>query len=197
MAKRNSKTEFRDLEAALVCGEAFYRLAERFIDSIPAVDASTKRPTDQIGDVVACATNLSLAAEVFLKALLGACDVPVPQTHDLRSLHAALPLHVQADVQERYTIEARSLRLPARASITFAKGPIDEPPWDDSHKDPTSIEKVFTRSKDLFISFRYIYEFTDPTRYQYRTFEYRLLQLACLAVRSAVKSHLEAVDGSA
>jgi len=61
MQKASAAKKLRNSQEALVCGEAFQRLAEKLIPAIWTVkEGSSHVMPDEIGDVVACATNLAL-----------------------------------------------------------------------------------------------------------------------------------------
>ncbi len=82
----------RHAQAALVCGEAFQRLAAEFIPRIGVIkETAAQAMSNELGDLVACATNLAFALELFLKALLSQLDLPVPKSHNLYILYDAIP----------------------------------------------------------------------------------------------------------
>ena len=86
----------RHAQAALVCGEAFQRLATEFIPRIGLIkETSAQAMSNELGDLVACATNLGFAIELYLKALLTQLNLPVPQVHDLRALYDTIPQPVR------------------------------------------------------------------------------------------------------
>ncbi len=78
-------------------------------------------------------------------------------------------------------------------SITIAKGPLKEPPWDDYTKVSPALPDVLARSKDLFKSWRYIFEFTQPedSPYQFHQFEYGLLWCAAEAIHDTLAQETE------
>ena len=58
----------RDSQAALVCGGAFQRIAEEIIPRIAAIKGEPLQDmSNELGDLVACATNLGFAIELYLK----------------------------------------------------------------------------------------------------------------------------------
>ena len=153
MTKRSAAKKERDSQAALVCGEAFQRLAEEFIPRIGAIkEKSSQVMSNELGDLVACATNLGFAIELYLKALLTQLDLPVPQVHDLRTLYDGIPQPVRAIIESVYDTalpdEVRQLR--GRESFTLAKGPLEEPLRDDYTKVSLALPDLLARSRDLF-----------------------------------------------
>lgn len=178
-----------------MCGEAFQRLAEEFIPRIGVIkEESFQAMSNELGDLVACATNLGFAIELYLKALLTQLDLPVPQVHDLRTLYDAIPQPVRALLESVYDTalpdEVRQLR--GRVSFTLAKGPPEEPRWDDHTKISLALPDLLARSRDLFQSWRYVFEFSPPkdSPYQFHQFEYGLLRCAAEAMRVEITIRL-------
>lgn len=190
MARSGASGGGKDVRSALHCAEAYYRLAKPFIAKIPGLDTSGTRATATIGDLVACATNLPLAIEIVLKALLASTGKPQGATHDLQRLYSDLPSELQTECQRRYVALLRALK-PTRVAITLAIAASNsEPPWNDVHEDPTLLANLLERSKDVFLAWRYIYEVPDPVvqPIRYHHFEYGLLQLAFEAIRDTVEA---------
>jgi len=201
MTKRSVAKKERDSQAALVCGEAFQRLAEEFIPRIGAIkEKSSQDMSNELGDLVACATNLGFAIELYLKALLTQLDLPVPQVHDLRALYDRIPQPVRSIIESVYdtALPDQVRQLYGRVSFTIAKGPLEEPPWDDYTKVSPALPDVLERSRDLFQSWRYIFEFTQPedSPYQFHKFEYGLLWCAAEAMRVEITIRLQGKNQS-
>lgn len=195
MTKRSAANKKRSSQAALVCGEAFQRLAEEFISRIGSIkENSSKDMSNELGDLVACATNIGFAIELYLKALLILMDLKVPQRHDLRALYDRIPQPVRAIIENVYdsALSDEMRQLCSRASITLAKGPLKEPRWDD-YKLSLALPDLLTRSKDIFTSWRYIFEFTEPedSPYQFHQFEYGPLRCAAEAIRVEITIRLQ------
>jgi len=195
MSKRSTAKKERDSQAALVCGEAFQRLSGEFIPRIGAIkEKSSQAMSNELGDMVVCATNLGFAIELYLKALLTQLDLPVPQVHDLRTLYDAIPQPVRELIESVYdtALPDQVRQLYGRVSFTIAKGPIEEPPRDDYTKVSLALPDVLARSRDLFQSWRYIFEFIQPedSPYQIHQFEYGLLWCAAEAIRVEITVRL-------
>ncbi len=182
---------FRSSSAALACAEAFQRVVEPLLPSIAQdVEGSVGFPAAprNIGDLVVAAANLAFAVEVYIKALLAELQINVPQTHDLGKLYAAIPQSLRNEIERSYDANWREHWYGKRASITIAKGPLEPPEWNDYRSQPKNLGAVLDRSGDVFSSWRYIYEFTEPVQsnYQFHHFEYGLLLSACHAIRAAI-----------
>src|ERR1700694_1182123 len=88
MGKVSAAKKVRNSQDALVCAETFQKLAEKLFPAIWSVnEGSYHVMPNEMGDVVACATNLAFAVELYLKGLLTQMDLPVPAVHDLRVLY--------------------------------------------------------------------------------------------------------------
>lgn len=201
MAKRSRTTKERDAQAAVVCGEAFQGLAGELIPRIGAIkEEAAQAISNDLGGLVACAVNLGFAVELYLKALLTQLDLPVPQVHDLRTLYDAIPQPVRALIEDVYDTAwpDQVRRLGGRASITLAKGPLEKPLWDDYTKVPLALPDLLTRSRDLFESWRYVFEFSHPENspYEFHQFEYGLLWCAAEAIRVEVRVRLGEPEGA-
>lgn len=187
--KKSSKTQKQlSSQAALVCGEAFQKVAESIIPRIRSLqEESSQNFSEELGDLVACAANLGFAIELYLKALLTQLELPVPQTHNLRTLFDAIPQQVRELIESTYdsAMPDQIRRMGGYVSVTIAKGSPQEPRWNDYAGVPLSLLDVLTRSKDLFPSWRYVFEFTQDldSRYQFHEFEYGLLWCAAEAIR--------------
>ena len=121
-------------------------------------------------------------------------ELQVPQNHDLSALYDLMPQPVRAIIEDVYNTEwpEQASQLSGRISITLAKGPLEDPRWDDYKVSP-ALPDLLTRSRDLFQSWRYIFEFTQPedSPYQFHKFEYGLLWCAAEAIRVEITVRLQ------
>jgi len=149
--------------------------------------------SDEMGDLVACATNLAFALELYLKALLAHLGLAIPHRHDLRDLYGELPDAVRATIESVYdaALPDEVRRLGGHVSFTFAKGSPEEPRWDD-YKVSLALPDLLARSNDLFQSWRYVFEFSQPegSAYQFHQFEHGLLRCAAEVLRVEVTVRL-------
>ena len=138
--------------------DAFRKLSEYFLEAIGRDSMCHERATRDFGGCIASVTNLSLALELYLKALYLLSGFQVPTTHDLWSLFEGLPQSVKS------TIIACYKRLPEAAAgikvlqIQLSVGPLKGDPTFPDHKSDYSLENVLKRSKDAFETWRYLYE---------------------------------------
>lgn len=193
MPKRSRNAKERDAKLAFVCGEAFQRQAGEIIPRISAIkEGSEQSLSNELGDVVVCATNLAFALELFIKAILVHLDLEVPEMHDLSALYKRIPDQVKAIIEDTYHAKLpEQLRALPYHRFTFAtwKRPLAGPHFDDKTRLSSSLPDLLARSSNLFQSWRYLFEFSQPddNPYQYHLFEYALLWCATEAVRVEVK----------
>lgn len=198
MSRASAAKRVRNSQEAFVCGEAFQRLAEKLLPAIPSVKEGFHLVPDETGDLVACATNLAFAVELYLKGILTQLGLDVPTTHDLRALYDLIPQADRTLIESIYDTALPdevqrlgghlSLQL---ASFQLAEGPLRKPPWNDD-KVSLALPDLLVRSKDLFVSWRYVFEFSPPegSLYQVRKFEYGLLRCAAEVLRVELRVRL-------
>lgn len=174
-------------------------MAEKFIPQIGTIKEGSSNGDqailNEIGNLVACATNLGFALELYLKGLLTQLDLPVPQTHDLRLLYDLIPQPVRALIEDTYdtALPKEEGQRRGRWRITLAIGPLKEPSWDDDTRVSLALPDVLKRSSDLFQAWRYIFEFRPPQNspYQFHQFEYGPLRCAAEAMRIELMIRME------
>jgi len=192
--------EYRDPQAALACGQAFQRVAQQFIPDIPHMEGTGQAGfSSDTADLVACATNLAFAIELYLKGLLAHLGLQVPATHDLRQLYDRIPSPIRALMEDVYLscfreqVEGRP-----RPAVTLTIGPPDEPVWDRESKGSPALPDLLTRSRDLFQSWRYVFEYRprDESPYHLRKFEHALLWCAAETVKAELGVRLFPTEDS-
>lgn len=194
--KRTAARQKRDTQTALVCGEAFQRLATQFIPRIPGIKEGHSRiASSELGDLAACATNLAFAIELYLKALLTLLGLPVPLNHDPRALYDGIPEPVRNLIEQTYdAFWPDQLGEWSHVSVSLARG-LGEPSlptWDDRARSSASLPGLLERSRDLFQTWRYLFEFRQPEDrpHELRHFEYGHLWCAAEAIRAEVTVRL-------
>lgn len=196
MTKQPKSISFEsEIEMALSCGESFQHQAVVIIPNIHLIEEGKALVRDgRLGFVVVCATSLSFAIELYLKSMLMICNLKVPKTHNLRELYNKLPHSAKKSIEDVYNTNCLEIArdLNGHMGFTLAKGPIETPEWDDSKKRFT-LPKLLVRSKDLFTSWRYVFEFHKPndSLYQFHHFDYGFLLAAAQAMRAAIKVRLD------
>lgn len=186
--------------AALRCAESFQRLATTYLERIATEvgEGTYAQVPEELGELVSSATTLALAIELYLKALHIQFASEYARTHDLRRLYDDLPADVRVEIESSYDASFLSIRPGDRGAITIAKGPMAPPAWSDYAKESKKLRDVLTRSRDVFVSWRYIFAPAPAVLsggYEFHHYEYRLLLFACDAVRAAILSRQQK-DGS-
>ena len=186
----------RDVNAALACAEAYLRLAEPAVIKIKELEESTEpHPfSPSFGDMVAGATNLAFAIELYIKAILIVSEIEVPQGrdgHNLGKLYALMPSHFKTVIEESYVKTRNNDWIGIYPSISLSAGQVTAaiPKWDDTRGASLDLGALLNRSSDIFTSWRYIYEFKKPAEGEwcFHRLEYGLLLSACRAMRDTIK----------
>jgi hypothetical protein len=116
----------------------------------------------------------------------------MPRSHDLGELYEAMPQCFRVVVGRSYEETRKKDWNGKYPSITVSIGQVSAgiPKWDDNSSESIDLEELLKRSSDVFISWRYIFEFKKPAEggWQFRRLEYGLLLSACRAMRDTIKS---------
>jgi hypothetical protein len=189
---KSKNTRVVDEGMMLSCAETFHEIGISFFEEI-ATDlpegTGGETPPPALGALVASATNLAFALELYLKTLRVRDHLPYVATHDLWELFQGLPAGTKSRIEAHYDRDRKSGARSRRARITIAKGPIETPEWSEFDRQPEGLEPMLKRSKNAFSSWRYVFEVAIPedSQYQFHAFEYRLLDCACNAVKAIVR----------
>ncbi len=188
----SKKTALVDYALLVDCAESFQKMGELSVDGIYQryPEGSSWKPPSGLGDLVCCATNLGFSLELYLKALHAQLGEAYPQEHDLLKLYATLPAKVRRSIELNYDEYVKLVPAGVHASITLAKGPKPPPKWTSYFNESKDLASVLRRSRDIFRSWRYLFEVRIQGEGSYEThqFEYLLLHLACKALRTQVRS---------
>lgn len=187
----SSSTPARNPRLVLDSADAFHGLARQFLSSIRQhVNFAWKDAQNDPGGLVASATNLSFAVELYLKLLHILLCQPIPHTHNLLQLFSALPQDVQKALIRAYdAIGCPSLEVACGIILQLSVRPItnDDPPPEECPDH--GLRAVLNRGRDAFDTWRYIYERVDQ---DVGTFEYefRWLDNAATVFRAMALSIL-------
>lgn len=181
-----------DLGVLVDCAESFQRVGESLMPKIRerVPEGSSLKPAG-LGDLVCCAANLGFSLELYLKALHSHMGNDAPRGHDLLELYSALPTKARESMERAFDelVNSASHEARAYASISVAKGAETSPAWPSYPAEPKDLESVLRRSKDVFVSWRYLFEVEIPEHETHQThqFEYLLLDFACKVLRAHLK----------
>lgn len=179
-----------DLGTAILTGDAFFKLASKFIQSVtPDIQTAHHGAAQNIGDLIASATMLPLSIELYLKALLLKYDKPAPKTHELPVLYSALPQSIKHSCEERYE-SFRKTEGSGTASFKFqifSRSKVPNPKWrEDLPQDSLdySLTAVLMRSSSAFVTWRYLFAINPQTTPEIMTYEFLRLSFAARSFRA-------------
>lgn len=178
-----------DLGVAVLSADAFRAQADIFIRYAAADFASaSQRAAANIGGMIASATNLVLAIELYMKALLWHRGLPAPKTHELPTLFSSLPAETQRSVETAYD-RLRSNEPPGTADFAVhITKPNDGPPSfaRSAMVRPLDLRAILQRNSSAFVTWRYL--FTQGVTPNAEPFVYEFLRLGFIA--TALSEHL-------
>jgi len=181
----------RDPKLALDSADSFRSLAGRFVSSIRMhVNYAWQDALADLGGLVASATNLTLAVEIYLKTLYILLGLQVPHTHNLLRLFSGLPSEVQEALTHDYDAqECPSPEIACGITLQLSTSPLTS---DDPHPEERpdhSLVAILGRNKDAFETWRYLYERADQ-RVSTFEYEFRWLDNAAAVFRARALSLL-------
>lgn len=181
----------RDFQTALAAGDAFHSLAFQHINEI-RLSGDVKN----IGILSASATNLALAVELYLKALHVACGRAPQSLHDLSALFKQLPLAEKRLASAVYEClpgpksknEVSTFIVDVfvnNSEPSFPKGThfVESVP-------ENSLIAVLKRSRDAFLTWRYLYEQGDERKTVKIEYEFFALSSVAMAIKALVLAKL-------
>ena len=176
-----------DVNAALQCGDAFFKLAQPFISSVPSgFDDAQQHASENLGDMSAAAVNLALAIEIYLKALIAGSGKSYPNEHTLAVLYDELPSELKERVQvayEKATVHQGADDLETAALLVEVvrqgsnRPPVLQKPF------PRGFKALLQRNARNFVAWRYL--FSSETKVnQPLSFEFRNMVIGARILRS-------------
>ena len=172
-----------DPGVAIMSADAFKKLSEYFLDAIGRDSMCNERASRDLGGLIASVTNLSLALELYLKALYLLSGLQVPTAHDLWSLFEGLPQSVKSTIIACYKKLPKAPAGIKVLQIQVSVGPFKGDPLFPDHKSDYSLENVLKRSKDAFQTWRYLYERGKQERVLNIAYEFQYLGTIATVLR--------------
>lgn len=177
-----------DVGVALLSGDAFFRLAQEFLAKTePDFQTAGHRAAMNLGELVASATNLALAIEIYLKALLLFNGIPAPKTHELTDLYSKLPGHVRLRLEQLYEellAAEKEEGQTAAFAVHVTETSASKPNFNASAKgQDKSVRGVLLRCENAFVTWRYLFAHSITKDSTPLTYEFLCMVIVAKATR--------------
>lgn len=182
-----------DAVTVLRVANAFRECSRPFCEKVGSIPPNQVRQVEDkdFGGMIASATNLAFAIELYMKALRILNQLGPMRTHDLAKLYMNLPEELRQAIKATYDAAQKKLdpSQPARAlTVTISHR---DAPQEDRVRIPTSmfdasLRAVLERSRALFDEWRYLYDQGEPGKVKQVYYEYQWLEAAADALRQHV-----------
>jgi len=165
---------------SIISGDSHMKIANNFLQSIPIdMNEVAKNAMENSGNFSACATNLALAIELYLKAFLITHQIEPEKIHDLKKLYDALPKNAQKLILSTYKSYKPNPQNPFGKLSSIELLASEK----ESRIKDKGMESVLARSKDNFVEFRYIFDTLDRSNTNSILFEYGSLWCIARSIR--------------
>ncbi|GJM05747.1 MAG: hypothetical protein DHS20C09_17430 [marine bacterium B5-7] len=181
-----------DINFAIVSADAFMVHSKYFLNRIGRdMNSAHENASKDLGGLVASATNLALAVEIYLKALWMLLGSPPPEDHNLWSLYKRLPDRKLKDAINKTfdEVNSNSGEQVSALEVAISTGPMNDEElkrvsdeWSERVSD-TDLKAVLKRSKDAFVTWRYLYEQDSKSNTQIIRYEFERLQMLASVFR--------------
>jgi HEPN domain-containing protein len=169
-----------DVGIALLTGDSFFQHSQRFVAYLAAYPGrADEAAVRDIGGMVTSATNVALAIEIYLKALILSSGRAAPQTHELPTLWSLVPQSIQDSVDRAY-LQLLNEKSPDAVSLELlvTRSP-DRRPQGTRPPQSNQLKDVLARNTSAFRAWRYL--FADPEKSAGMPLEYEFLCLSYIA----------------
>ena len=182
-----------DFRTAVVSADALRAHAHIFIAFVGSdMETAHHRAAQHIGGLVASATELSLAVELYFKAIWMRLGLRVPETHHLWSLFKDLPdSSLKASITKSYDQLNASTRDDVVSLImAISVGHFDEAQLEkadkleESKQHQTGIKDVLVRSSNAFQTWRYLFEQGRSGEVRFLEYEFARIDMVAAAARA-------------
>jgi hypothetical protein len=158
---------------AIRSASAFQDLANNFIEPARNLEPEKAKQflLDNFGHLIASATNMSFAIEIYLKAIISHLGVEPKNTHDLLKLFNSLPNKVGSNLEAKFNKSPKShvgkvgcFHLHSNPNLELSNKEFD-------------IKSILLSSKDAFVTWRYLYENTEGEAKGDAVYEFHSLEM--------------------
>ncbi len=181
---------------ALTAADAFRNHSKIFIDNLPkgSLDEASQFASRNLGGLIASATTLALALELYLKALRIITGFPASEKHHLWNIFKHLPVDLKKAIETQYN----QLNTSQVGKLAALELEVNTEPFRDntSHENEdksinfsNDLKSVLVRSSDAFVTWRYIHEGAKKGENVKYDYEFHHLELIC----DITRNHLTAM----
>jgi hypothetical protein len=161
---------------ALLSASAFQDLANVFIELAENVSPENAEEFTirKFGHLIASATNMSFAVEIYLKAVLSYLDIEPPTDrngHDLLRLFDMLPTNIGEKLESSFSGQPKTQIGKIGCFHLHSQGKKDV---SDKKFD---IKTILESSKDAFVTWRYLYESPEGKERKDAVYEFHQLRV--------------------
>lgn len=170
--------------------EAFHLHALQFVNRIEAgMEDPSEVAARDMGSMIASATNLFLALELYVKTLQVLAGGAPRGGHDLAHLFAALPelvrLRINIGYRERLASKAETSMRSLEVAFWIGNKP-DSGPGDTSKELDRTLPSLLRRNRYAYQTWRYLYERGVDGDYRLFVYEFSDLSILADALRAVI-----------
>ena len=144
-------------------------------------------------DIFASATNYGLAVELYLKTLLIMEGATKIHGHHLDTLYEELPEATRSAIEKIY----RNMGGNDRQETLYIRGRLEKSTADNSNPDPirgTKIAQLLKNNRNIFATYRYMFEKARGSKWEYFWFELGNLDLLIFALSKTADEYLSPIE---
>ncbi|MDE3088578.1 MAG: HEPN domain-containing protein, partial [Chloroflexota bacterium] len=188
-SKKGQENRVHDATLAIQSADAFRELSKPFLDRVGNdIRVSHELAVRNLGGMIASATNLSLAVELYLKAIRILLNRDPTTDHDLSALFNGLPQSLKHSVVCEYE---KLKALPAGSVASFELAIAPRVPGEEELRElnrsrpaqDNSLTSVLKRCRNAFRTWRYLHERGDSKRIVTFQYEFYFLGITAAALR--------------
>lgn len=189
--RKRKQVHTPNVALAIQSADAFLKLSKSFLDSVGTdMQSSHQRAVRDLGGMIASATNLSLAVELYLKSLRLLQSLDPTTDHDLWALFQGLPEWLKDSVAREY--QKNNKGVPTGVAVSFELAMAPRVPGEAEVQElnrqrpanDNSLDAVLKRSRNAFQTWRYLHEKGDSQRIVMFRYDFHFLGCAAMALRT-------------
>ena len=176
-----------NVNMAIRSASAFQDLANSFIEPARNIEPEKAKQYlfDNFGRLIASATNISFAIEIYLKAIISHFGSEPKNIHDLLKLFNSLPNKVGSELESIFNESPKSNI--GKVGCFHLRS---NPGMDVSNK-KFDLKSILSSSKDAFVTWRYLYESKEGEEKGDAVFEFHSLELFASILKEYIIGELK------